>query len=183
MRNIGKISETVLNRSVIKQINQNKVGIKKGAAVGSDCAFFSDYATDPVVSLTLCFLILMGGLGFLVWDDVYENRLNIKKYRLHTKLVLITNLILVVGGTILFLIFESNVTLADMDISGRLVASVFDAVTPRTAGFNTTDTGALSPASQILTWILIRIYIRWLPCAISSNIVVLVLSKINWFLI
>lgn len=45
MRNIGKISETVLNRSVIKQINQNKVGIKKGAAVGSDCAFFSDYAT------------------------------------------------------------------------------------------------------------------------------------------
>lgn len=118
---------------------------------------FSAYASDPLINITLCFLILAGGLGFLVWDDISKFKLNFKKYRLHSKIVLITNLILVLGGTLLFFILEYNNTLADFSISGKICASLFDAVTPRTAGFNTTDTGSLSGAANILTWILMII--------------------------
>lgn len=118
---------------------------------------FSYYVSDPLVNITLYFLILTGGLGFLVWDDLSKNKFHFRKYRLHTKLVIITNIILVFAPALLFLIFEYNNTLADLSITGKICGSFFDAITPRTAGFNTTDTGALTGASNILTWILMFI--------------------------
>lgn len=108
-------------------------------------------------NVVLCLLILIGGLGFMVWQDLYENKFNFKKYKLHTKLVLIGTLIFTIGGAVLFWLFEKNNLLNNVSPVGQFSASLFGSVTPRTAGFNTTDTGALSDASQILTLFLMLV--------------------------
>lgn len=115
------------------------------------------HADDVVVNFTVMALITIGGLGFFVWDDIHKNKLNFKKYSLHTKLVLVVSSILTFGGAILFMIFERNHTNADVSLGQGVLNSLFDSVTARTAGFNTTDTAALSPASKILTVILMFI--------------------------
>jgi trk system potassium uptake protein TrkH len=96
-------------------------------------------------------LILIGGLGFIVWDDIIKNRLNFKRYRLHTKLVLTATVILVVVPAILFYILEYNHSLKDLSFSGKIWASVFQAVTPRTAGFSTVNNTEFSDASVLMT--------------------------------
>lgn len=118
---------------------------------------FTAYAGDPLVSLTICALILVGGTGFLVWDDLARNRLHWRHYRLQTKVVLVMNLLLTAGGGALFFLLERGNLGAGRPLGEQVLSALFDAVTPRTAGFNSTDTGALSPASQLLTIILMFI--------------------------
>jgi len=102
-------------------------------------------------------LILLGGLGFFVWRDIATHKWHFSKYQLHTKLVLVMTAILTVGGTVLFLIFEYSATQADMSIGQRFMVSLFQAVTPRTAGFNTTDINAFSESGSMLTMMLMFI--------------------------
>ncbi|MCD7820101.1 MAG: TrkH family potassium uptake protein [Lachnospiraceae bacterium] len=118
---------------------------------------FTAYASDPLVVLVLCALILIGGIGFLVWEDILENRLCWKRYRVQTKVVLTATLVLVVGGTALFWISEGQNLFADMKPGEKFLAALFSAVTPRTAGFNTVDTAALTNGSKVLTMILMFI--------------------------
>lgn len=118
---------------------------------------FTAYVSDPVVNITLCALILIGGLGFVVWTDLAEHRHHVKQYTLHTKLVMSMLVILVVGGTLLMYIFEKDNTLAGADGWTALWASLFGSVTARTAGFNTIDTAALTPAGKLCTIILMFI--------------------------
>lgn len=115
------------------------------------------YESDVYVNVVITSLIIIGGLGFVVWDDLRKNRFHVRKYRLHTKMVLVTTITLLVGGTILFLLLEGNNTLAGYDMTGKLCGAWFDAVTPRTAGFNTTDTAALSNGGKLLTCFLMFI--------------------------
>ncbi len=115
------------------------------------------HADDVLVNVTVMALITLGGLGFFVWDDIYKNKLKFKKYSLHTKLVLTVSAILTFGGALLFMIFERNFTNAGAGVGQSILNSFFDSVTARTAGFNTTDTAALSPAGKILTVILMFI--------------------------
>lgn len=115
------------------------------------------HADDVLVNVTVMALITLGGLGFFVWDDIYKNKLKFKKYSLHTKLVLTVSAILTFGGALLFMIFERNFTNAGASVGQSILNSFFDSVTARTAGFNTTDTAALSPAGKILTVILMFI--------------------------
>ena len=117
------------------------------------CGFEGDWT----INLTISALIITGGLGFVVWDDISKNKLNIKRYRLHSKIVLAVTASLLVAGTILFLIFEWNNTMAGMNAPTRFQAAFFSSVTPRTAGMNSVDTGALTPASKLLTMILMFI--------------------------
>lgn len=117
----------------------------------------TDYVSDPLVSLTLAGLVIVGGLGFLVWRDISQNGLKWHKYQLHTKLVLSMTGILLLGGTVLFLLFEWNASMAGMSFGEKLLASFFQAVTPRTAGFNTIDLNALSEAGNLLTNVLMLI--------------------------
>ncbi len=117
------------------------------------CGFEGDWT----INLTISALIITGGLGFVVWDDISKNKLNIKRYRLHSKIVLAVTASLLVAGTILFLIFEWNNTMAGMNAPTRFLAAFFSSVTPRTAGMNSVDTGALTPASKLLTMILMFI--------------------------
>ncbi len=109
------------------------------------------HADDPVINVTVMALITVGGIGFFVWDDIHKKRLNFKKYALHTKIVLVVSSILTVGGALFFLIFERNHTNAGLGFGQSVLNSFFDSVTARTAGFNTTDTAALSSAGKMLT--------------------------------
>lgn len=115
------------------------------------------YAEDWVMNLTAVSLILIGGLGFVVWRDLYKNRLHFKKYTLHTKMVLTALAVLVIVPTLLFWILERNGVLAGMSGSGQFLGSLFAAVTPRTAGFNTTDVAGMGDAGKLLTVVLMLI--------------------------
>ena len=115
------------------------------------------YVGDPVVNITVMALIIIGGIGFIVWDDITTNKLNFKKYMLQTKVVLVTTAVLVLGGGLLFFATEFNNTMAGMNPGTRILASLFSSVTARTAGFNTVDTAALTGGSKILTVVLMFI--------------------------
>lgn len=115
------------------------------------------YCGDPLVSLTVCALIVVGGLGFLVWRDIAVNGLRFSKYQLHTKLVLTTTGILLLGGWILFFFFERNASMQGMPVAQRLLASLFQSVTTRTAGFNTVDLTKLSESGNLLSDLLMLV--------------------------
>lgn len=114
----------------------------------------TSYYNNIPVNITIMLLIIIGGMGFLVWDDISKNKLKFKKYMLQSKLVISVTALLIVGGAILFFIFERNNLLADMPIKGKILSSLFSSVTPRTAGFNTIDTATLTESSHLLTIIL-----------------------------
>lgn len=115
------------------------------------------YADDWVMNLTAVSLILIGGLGFVVWRDIYQNRLHFRKYTLHTKMVLTALAVLVIVPTLLFWLLEKDGVLAGMSGSGQFLGSLFAAVTPRTAGFNTTDVAEMGDAGKLLTLVLMLI--------------------------
>lgn len=117
----------------------------------------TSFATDPVVNLTVCLLIVIGGLGFLVWRDVLRCRFRFSRFQLHTKLVLVTSGILILAGWALFLLFERNASMASLTWPQRVLASLFQSVSPRTAGFNTVDLSALSESGNLLTDVLMLI--------------------------
>ena len=119
---------------------------------------FTAYAKDPLISLTLAFLIIVGGLGFCVWDDLLECKLRLKKTRLHTKIVLWVTTALLLIATLLFLFFErNNISLENYSFGEKLLVAFFNAATPRTAGFNTIDYATVSDGSYLLTVILMFI--------------------------
>ena len=112
---------------------------------------------NPAVILTIAFLIIIGGIGFIVWTDVAKHRLNFKKYEVHSKIALVTTACLIVIGTVLFFIFEANHTMKGFSFWERLLSSFFQSVTPRTAGFNSIDESALSESGKLLTTVLMFI--------------------------
>ncbi len=115
------------------------------------------YVDDPLVNLTACALVLLGGLGFLVWRDVWENGLHFRRYSLHAKLMLTASAVLTVGGTALFWLAERDGILQGMEPGQQVLASLFQAVSPRTAGFNTVDLASLTSAGGLLTIVLMFI--------------------------
>lgn len=115
------------------------------------------FAGDPVVSITISALIIVGGIGFLVWNDLVEHKGRWKKLTFQSKAALLMTALLLVGGTILFLIFERDYTLKDTPLGKRILEAFFMSVTPRTAGFNTVDIASMSDASNFLTMILMFI--------------------------
>ena len=115
---------------------------------------FTIYASDWVVNLTLMALILLGGLGFIVWENLYVHRLHFRRYSLHTKMVLSGTIFLVFGGALLFFLLENNNVLAGMSLPDKILRSLFSSVTPRTAGFNTVDSSALTEGGKFLTILL-----------------------------
>ena len=123
------------------------------AEYSSLVSFYDDF----VVNVTIMVLIIVGGIGFIVWQDVYNNRLKFRKYCLHTKVVLIATTVLVLGGAICYGVFERNNLMADMNVYERIMTSMFASVTARTAGFNTIDLAAMSQGGKMLTVVLMFI--------------------------
>ena len=108
------------------------------------------YASNIIVNITIMALIIIGGLGFIVWQDIYEKGFKFKKYLLQTKIVLIMTIILIVGGAVLFYLFECQNSLSSLSQEEKILASFFQSVTCRTAGFNTVDVSHLKPSTSLL---------------------------------
>ncbi|MEE1186413.1 MAG: TrkH family potassium uptake protein [Acutalibacteraceae bacterium] len=108
----------------------------------------SGYSDNVVVNLVVCSLILVGGIGFLTWDDVRHHGIHIKKYRLQSKLIFLMTFILVVFPFLFYYFNEFAKT--DMPTGEKVLAALFQSVTPRTAGFNTVDLASFNGSSQAL---------------------------------
>lgn len=122
--------------------------------MGRDYGLYSSltyFYKDPLVNIVILSLILIGGIGFLVWDDVSKWKFKLKRYRLHSKIVLSLSLILIIIPSIIFYFSEAEYIFKNYSISEKIYSSVFAAITPRTAGFNTIDTGLMSPAGKVLS--------------------------------
>lgn len=113
---------------------------------GNQFCSLTSYTSNPVINITVMLLIVIGGIGFLTWDDIYNNKFKIKKYRMQSKIILVTSLILILLPAIYFFFFDYS----DYSIGNRLLASLFQSVTTRTAGFNTTDLTKLTRPSQAI---------------------------------
>ncbi len=116
------------------------------------------YADDLYVNIIIMALITMGGLGYLVWMELLEHKKH-KKFSPYTKMVVITSAVLLVGGAVLFAIFEWNnpATLGNMSVGEKILASFFQSVTFRTAGFNTVDLSAITRLTVLISCLLMFI--------------------------
>jgi len=116
------------------------------------------YANNAVVILTISALIAIGGLGFYVWVEIYNCK-GIKRLSLHSRVVIYTTLVLIVGGAILMYIFEMRnpYTMQGMSMKGKVLSSIFASVSPRTAGFNSIPLDKMTAAGKFLTIILMFI--------------------------
>ncbi len=112
----------------------------------------TSYVANPVINIAIMLLIIVGGLGFLTWDDIRTNKYHLKSYRMQSKVILVTTLLLIVLPA-LFFFFEFS----DMPIGERILSAFFQSVTPRTAGFNTVNLAAMSGAAQAIMIILMLI--------------------------
>lgn len=118
----------------------------------------TSYNSNAVVILVASALIIIGGLGFTVWNELYTTK-SIKRISLHAKMVILVTAVLIIGGTILMFVFEHNNpnTMAEMSVVDKIMNSFFASVTPRTAGFNSIPTDGMTTAGKFLTIILMFI--------------------------
>ena len=124
----------------------------------SEFTSLSNYVGNINVNLTISALIILGGLGFLVWRDII-NYHKTKKLLMHTKIVLTVTGILIFSGFLIFLVCEWNnpATLGNLSFGKKLLSAFFQSVSTRTAGFNTIDIGALNWDTKILSCFLMFI--------------------------
>ena len=116
------------------------------------------FVADPVVNLTVMGLVVIGGLGFFVWNDLLMHR-QARRLSVHTKLVLVTTAVCLFGGTILIAAVEWNnpLTLGGMSFPEKLLAALFQSCTTRTAGFYTVDQGALTGSGKLISMLLMLV--------------------------
>ena len=108
------------------------------------------YVTNPVVNITIMALIVVGGIGFLTWDDIKANGHHLHKYRMQSKVILTVTTFLILSAALYFFLCEFQ----DLPLKERLLSSFFQSVTPRTAGFNTVDLTGLSEVGLMVTILL-----------------------------
>lgn len=144
-------------------------------------ASLTNYYDDVLVNVVIVLLIIIGGIGFIVWEDISRNKLNFKKYMLHTKIVITVTLILLIGGTIFFYFSESNGLFSEMNFKEKILSSMFCAVSPRTAGFNTTDVAALTEGGKLMTVLLM--FIGGSPGSTAGGIKTTTLAAIFFFIV
>lgn len=105
------------------------------------------YMAQPVINITIMLLIIIGGIGFLTWDDIRSNGFHVHKYRMQSKVILWTTALLLILPAIYFFFYEFG----SLTFKDRIFSSLFQAVTPRTAGFNTVDLTSMSETGQSIT--------------------------------
>ncbi len=111
------------------------------------------YSSSALVTFTIMALIITGGIGFATWDDIRKNKLKVRRYRLQTKVILLMTALLIALPAVYFFFFEFS----GLDLKERILNSLFQAVTPRTAGFNTVDEASLTHTGQMVTIMLMLI--------------------------
>ena len=124
--------------------------------LGTDSSMFPSltrYSGNILINLVIMLLIITGGIGFLTWDDIYTNKLNFKRYRMQSKIILMTTACLILFPTVFFYICD----LTKLPMEKRLLAAAFQSVTTRTAGFNTINISEMSEASKAVVILLMLI--------------------------
>ena len=124
--------------------------------LGTDSSMFpslTGYPGNILINLVIMLLIITGGIGFLTWDDIYTNKLNFKRYRMQSKIILMTTACLILFPTVFFYICD----LTNLPMGKRLLAAAFQSVTTRTAGFNTINISEMSEASKAVMILLMLI--------------------------
>ena len=123
--------------------------------LGDRGAFSSltSYAYEPLINIPIMLLIITGGIGFLTWDDIRANGYHFSRYRMQSKVILTTTAILILLPALYFYFGEFR----QGGFGTRILLSLFQSVTPRTAGFNTADFSKLTESGQMLTIILMLI--------------------------
>ena len=126
-----------------------------------------NYATNPVINSVTCLLVILGGIGYIVWWDVIRviqksskcRRRLFRNLTLHSKIAITATVILILGGALLFFLFEYNnpMTIKEMTLFDKLQVSLFQSVTTRTAGFATIPQQNMTNASTILCLLLMFI--------------------------
>ena len=116
------------------------------------------YVGHPVINFAIMMLIVVGGLGFLTWHDLWEHRLRFRAYRLQSKLILVSTAALLLLSFLFFQCYEFRLPQwAELSGWERLNAAAFQAVTPRTAGFNSVDLTLLSEPGKLVTILLMLV--------------------------
>ncbi len=115
------------------------------------------FSGDALVILTIAFLIIIGGIGFMVWSDLIDCRFRPGKLKLHTRSVLVATAGLIVVGAFVFWLFERDGVLLGMSAGNQALNAFFHSVTPRTAGYNSVNMAALSDDGKLVTMILMFI--------------------------
>ncbi|MBE6672744.1 MAG: Trk family potassium uptake protein [Ruminococcaceae bacterium] len=113
---------------------------------GAEYASLTSYVANPVINITVMALIIIGGIGFLTWEDIVTNKYHFSKYRMQSKVILVTTGILILIPTLFFYFVD----FANLSGEERVFSSLFQAVTPRTAGFNTANLTLLTGAGQAI---------------------------------
>ena len=124
--------------------------------LGTDSSMFPSltrYSGNILINLVIMLLIITGGIGFLTWDDIYTNKLNFKRYRMQSKIILMTTACLILFPIVFFYICD----LTKLPMEKRLLAAAFQSVTTRTAGFNTINISEMSEASKAVMILLMLI--------------------------
>ena len=116
----------------------------------SSLTYFMD---NPVINFVIMSLIIIGGIGFMTWDDIKVNKHHVRKYRMQSKVILITTVLLISLPALYFFLFEFG----DKPMGERIWSSLFQSVTPRTAGFNTADLTQISETGTAITIMLMLI--------------------------
>lgn len=120
-------------------------------------ASLTSIAGEPLPNIVLMALVICGGLGFLVWDDLLTHGRHIRRWRLHSKIVVFATTLLFAGGAAAFYFLEKDHAFAGAGPGRRALMAAFQSVTCRTAGFNTAPLTALSQSGTLLTMILMFI--------------------------
>ena len=105
---------------------------------------FSSFSSQPLINIVVISLIIIGGIGFLTWEDLVTNKFHVKRYRMQTKIILSFSAILIIIPFVFFFFVDFN----GLPLGKRILVSLFQAVTPRTAGFNTENIAAMSGGSK-----------------------------------
>lgn len=116
-------------------------------------ASLTAYMDQPLVNLVVAALIIVGGIGFVSWEDVRVHGLRLHSYRMQTKVILLTTAILIAAPTVYFFLAD----FAELPLGERFLASLFQAVSPRTAGFNTVDLTSLGGVAVAVVIVLMLI--------------------------
>ena len=111
------------------------------------------YSGNVFINVVIMLLIIIGGIGFLTWDDIYINKMKFKCYHMQSKIILITTICLILLPAIFFFVYD----LKNLSVGERLLAATFQSVTTRTAGFNTINISEMSEASKAVMILLILI--------------------------
>ena len=113
----------------------------------------TSYGGDIYVNTVIMLLIIIGGIGFLTWDDIARHKFRFRQYRLQTKTVLVTTGIIILAPAVFFFFAEY----ADEPLTERVLHSMFQSVTARTAGFNTADLSKMSESGTMIMTVLMLI--------------------------